>query len=146
MVKELQIILSLLLLVGCSESPFNSESTNESNLILELYMNLPMTDDGYYIFDYPNNQPHTYTSVESISSPMERIFWGSDDFFCVEHMYHTFCEPIANYSTYTSVDSTSKRLVYIYQPHINDTLSGWGCIYGYDDDYLCKEVSFIVAE
>ena len=36
-------------------------------------MNLPYTDDGYYLFDYPNGSPHTYTSVHSISEPMKRI-------------------------------------------------------------------------
>ena len=81
-------------------------------------MDLPITDDGLYVFNYPNNAPHTYTSVEYIS------------------------QPIINYSTYTSSDSTGKQMIYIYQPHINDTLSVMGCIQG---DY-CKEVSFIVTE
>ena len=135
----------LLLFFGCSNI-LTSDEEPKRELVLELYMNLPYTDDGYYLFNYPNGSPHTYTTVESISKPMERIFWGSPDSFYVEHMYHVFGEPIANYSTYTSSDSTSRRLVYVYQPHINDTLSVYGCIYGDGDDYLCKQVSFIVTE
>ena len=135
----------LLLFFGCSNI-LTSDEKPKRELVLELYMNLPYTDDGYYLFNYPNGSPHTYTAVESISTPMERIFWGSPDSFYVEHMYHIFGEPIANYSTYTSSDSTSRRLVYVYQPHINDTLSVYGCIYGDGDDYLCKQVSFIVTE
>ena len=133
-------------LIGCSDVVSVVDEEPPRELILELYMNLPMTNDGYYIFDYPNDKPHTYTSVESISSPMERIFWFSDDFFCVDHMLQTFCEPIANYSTYTSVDSTSKRLVYIYPPHIGDTLSVMGCISNEHEDVLCREIFFIVSE
>ena len=143
MVKTTQVVLVLLLTFGCSSI---TKSDEREELILKLHMNLPMTEDGYYLFDYPNNRPHTYTSVESISAPMQRIFWGSPDSFYVEFMYQIFGEPIANYSTYTSSDSTSKRLVYVYQPHINDTLSVYGCIYGDGDDFLCKEVSFIVTE
>ena len=105
-------------------------------------MDLPTTNDGYYVFDYPNNRPHTYTSVEYISSPMERVFWFSPDSFVVHHMYHYFTEPIINYSTYTSSDSTGKQMIYIYRPHIGDTLSVMGCIQG---DF-CKEVSFLVVD
>ena len=137
--------LPLLLVLGCSDIMSSDINDTKEELILRLHMNLPSTIDGYYLFDYPNNSPHSYTAVESISKPMERIFWGSTDSFYVEHMYHIFGEPIANYSTYTSSDSTSRRLVYVYQPHIGDTLSVYGCIYG-QDDYLCKEVSFIVTE
>ena len=141
---KLNLLWILIIILGCESTLSNGADKEE--LILKLYMNLPMTSDGYYVFDYPNDAPHTYTSVESISAPMERIYWGSPDSFYVEFMYQTFGEPIANYSTYASSDSTSKRIVYVYQPHINDTLSVIGCIYGDDEDYLCKQVSFIVTE
>ena len=144
MVKKTQIVI-LSLLISCS-SILEPEEQPKEELILNLYMNLPYTDDGYYLFDYPNGSPHTYTSVHSISEPMKRIFWGSPDSFYVQHQFHIFGEPIANYSTYTSSDSTSRRLVYVYQPHIGDTLEVYGCIYGDGDDYLCKQISFIVTE
>ena len=140
MVKYISLLV-VLLLVGC-EDINSSEPYSNYQPVLEISMDLPITDDGLYVFNYPNNAPHTYTSVEYISSPMERVFWYSPDTFVVYHMYHYFTQPIINYSTYTSSDSTGKQMIYIYQPHINDTLSVIGCIQG---DY-CKEVSFIVTE
>ena len=150
-VRVFKYLLPVIILVGCSDiMNFDMVSEVEDDepkleLMLELYMDLPMTNDGYYIFDYPNESPNTYTSVESISRPMERIFWSSDDFFCVEHMLQMFCEPIANYSTYTSSDGTSKRIVYVYPPHIGDTLSVYGCISN-GEDTLCRDIYFIVTE
>ena len=135
------IPLLVFLVVGC-EGIKSSEPYSKYQPVLEISMDLPTNDDGLYIFDYPNNRPHTYTSVEYISSPMERVFWFSPDSFVVHHMYHYFTEPIINYSTYTSSDSTGKQMIYIYRPHIGDTLSVMGCIQG---DF-CKEVSFLVVD
>ena len=135
------IPLLVFLVVGC-EGIKSSEPYSNYQPVLEISMDLPTNDDGLYIFDYPNNRPHTYTSVEYISSPMERVFWFSPDSFVVHHMYHYFTEPIINYSTYTSSDSTGKQMIYIYRPHIGDTLSVMGCIQG---DF-CKEVSFLVVD
>ena len=59
----------LLLFFGCSNI-LTSDEKPKRELVLELYMNLPYTDDGYYLFNYPNGSPHTYTAVESISTPL----------------------------------------------------------------------------
>jgi len=139
-VKKILPIL-LLLLLSC-DKVISSEPIDDVEPILEIFMNLPTTPDGLYLFDYPNNHPHTYTSVEYISSPMERVFWSSPDSFSVYHMWNWFSYPIINYSTYTSSDSTGKQHIYIYEPHIGDTLSVIGCI---QLDY-CKEVTFIVTD
>ena len=40
--------------MGCSDVVSVVDEEPPRELILELYMNLPMTNDGYYIFDYPN--------------------------------------------------------------------------------------------
>ena len=140
-VKKILPIL-LLLFLGCDEVISSERNVIEDEPVLRITMNLPITSDGFYLFDYPDNRPHTYTSVDYISSPMERVFWYSPDSFSVYHQYHYFSYPIINYSTYTRYDSTVKQMIYIYEPHINDTLSVIGCIQG---DY-CKEVFFIVTE
>ena len=134
------ILVMLLLLLGCSPNSLSNLSEDEP-ITLEVYMNLPLTDDGYYLFDYPNDRPHSYTSVQYKSAPMERVFWYSDDFYCVYWMWDTICEPIINYSTYTAEDSSGKQMIYIYPPHIGDTLSVWGCATD-----VCDGVYFIVTE
>jgi len=140
------LFIIVYLFVACSDFSIPSVTQSESDedereVTLEVYMNLPMTSDGYYIFDYPNESPHTYTSVEYISAPMERVFWYSEDFYCVTFMWNEICEPIINYSTYTAEDSSGKQMIYIYQDHIGDTLSVWGCATD-----VCDGVYFIVTE
>ena len=104
-------------------------------------MNHPF-DGNDYLVDYDSPKTHWYVGLEYDTLPMTRVFWFSPDSFVVYHQYHYFTEPIINYSTYTSSDSTGKQMIYIYEPHIGDTLSVIGCIQG---DF-CKEVSFIVSD
>ena len=121
------------------------ESTppHPSEIDLELHMKLPIDENGYYYFDYPNDRPHTYTSAYYQTEPMTRVFWGSEDFFCVLWMWDTICEPIINYSTYSDgEDGCGIQMIYIYQPFINDTLSITGCISNGD----CESLEFIVKE
>ena len=132
-------------MMGCEDIVSSPPPDSDYEPILYLSMPLPITEDGYHIFDYPNGRPHTYTRVDYISSPMERVFWSSPDTFVVYHMYHYFTYPIINYSTYTSDDSTGRQLIYIYQNHIGDTLSVQGCISNGSSNY-CKSISFIVTE
>ncbi len=102
-------------------------------------MDLPIRD-SLYIFTYPTGRPHTYTSVLYNTEPMTRVFWSSPDTFVVYHMYHWFTYPIINYSTYSDgEDGTGKQLIYIYEPHIGDTLEIIGCINGY-----CESLEFLV--
>ena len=135
------LIFLLICFVGCGNSnPFNSTTNTEEPIPLELYMDLPKRD-GLYVFDYPNNSPHTYTSVQYQTDPMTRVFWGSVDTFVVYHMYHYFTYPIINYSTYSSgVDGSGKQMIYIYEPHIGDTLEIVGCI----TETNCKSIEFLV--
>ena len=133
-------LLMLVILVGCGNSQHNSEPLEpQETTPLTLYMNLPK-EDGYYIFDYPTNRPHTYTSVEYDTEPITRVFWTSPDSFTIVHFGYEITEPIINYSTYTAEDSSGKQMIYIYQDHIGDTLSVWGCATD-----VCDGVYFIVT-
>jgi hypothetical protein len=112
-------------------------------MVLTLYMDKPQTDDGYYLVKYPNSSPHSYTAVEYISTPMNRVFWFSPDSFLVVHFGQEIWTPIINYSTYTSSDSSGRQMIYLYEPFISDTLEIIGCIYS-DNGELCKSLEFII--
>ena len=126
--------------IGCVDIT-SSEPTSDYIPVLDVSMNLPLTTDGYYVFDYPNGKPSSYTSVEYKSTPMDRVFWYSDDFFTIIHWGREYHYPIINYSTYTAEDSSGKQMIYVSPSHIGDTLSVWGCI-----DDLCDGVYFIVID
>ena len=131
------IPLLVFLVVGC-EGIKSSEPYSKYIPVLEIGMDLPTTNDGYYVFDYPNNRPHTYTSVEYISSPMERVFWFSPDSFTVYHMGYPITEPIINYSTYSRDDGSGRQMIYLNRSMIGKRLLVYGCI----NKDLCKELSF----
>ena len=132
------LILILVMLLGCGSS--NPIKETYEPIPLELHMDLPMRD-GYYRFDYPTNRPHSYTSVLYQTEPMTRVFWDSEDYFCILWMWDTICNPIINYSTYSDgVDGSGKQMIYLYQPFIGDTLMVKGCI----DENNCKTMEFIV--
>ena len=130
--------------MGCGNfNPFNSTINSNNNsdepILLELYMNYPIKN-GYYKIDYPNNRPHSYTSVEYQTEGMRRIYWTSTDSFTIVHMGYPITEPIINYSTYSRDDGSGKQMIYLYQDFINDTLMIRGCI----SESNCKELEFII--
>ena len=138
-VRKMIKIFILLLMIGCGGGDIiYSEEKTQKDISLNLYMNYPL-EDGYYLIDYPDNRPHSYTSVEYQTEGMRRIYWTSPDSFTIVHMGYPITEPIINYSTYSRDDGSGKQMIYLYQPHIGDTLSVIGCI-----DDLCKELEFIV--
>ena len=82
--KRIGIILVLTLFISCNSSPLSDDDV-EDNYFLNLYMNNPI-DGDYYLVDYPNNSPHSYTSVLYETSPNQRVFWFSTDSFTIYHM------------------------------------------------------------
>ena len=139
MVSELFIkcILTSILFSGCNNSDIVSQEPVE--IPLHLYMDLPMRD-SLYVFSYPSDRPNSYTSVLYETEPMTRVFWTSPDSFDVYHMYEWFSYPIINYSTYSNgEDGSGKQMIYIYPPHIGDTLEVTGCI-----DGNCESLQFLV--
>ena len=133
-------LLMLVILVGCGKSQDNTEPVElQEPIPLTLFMNLPKEDD-YYIFDYPTNRPHTYTSVQYDTEPITRVFWTSSDSFTIVHQGFPITEPIINYSTYSRDDGSGKQMIYIYEPFIGDTLMVKGCV----DIGNCESLSFIV--
>ena len=134
-------IIVLLSLIGCvgGEDRLYSQEHVEEDIPLILTMNYPMEDE-YYKIDYPNNRPHSYTSVEYQTEGMRRIYWTSIDSFTIVHMGYPITEPIINYSTYSREDGSGKQMIYLYEPFIGDTLSILGCV----DIGNCESLSFIV--
>ena len=124
----------LLLFIGCSD--FNSEQEKESPL--STYMELP-TENGYYLYNYPIGSPSSYTRVIYNTDEMTRVFWTSTDSFTFIYQGIPMTEPIINYSTYSDDDGHGQQLVYIYPPHIGDTLDIIGCV---GDN--CEMIKFIV--
>ena len=138
--KQIGMLVFLLFLIGCKSSELTYEE-NEITYSLILSMDHPK-EGNYYLVDYPNESIHSYTSVLyqiDPPHPLQRIFWYSEDTFTIYHMGFPITEPIVNYSTYSSENGDGKRLVYLYQPFIGDTLSVIGCI-----DEICEEIEFIV--
>jgi len=95
---------------------------------------------NFILVQYPQHKDSHYTSVEYITSPITRIYWTSQDTFCIEYMYETFCDMIVNYSTYSRDDGSGKQMIYLQRDFVGDTLSVKGCV----DFDLCETVSFIV--
>lgn len=126
-------LLLILILVGCND--YNSE---REPIPLSLYMDLPV-ENGYYVYDYPNELVNSYTSVRYNTDEITRVFWTSSDSFTIEHEGYPIKQPIINYSTYSDNNGNGKQLVYLYQNHIGDTLDIIGCV-----DETCKMIEFIV--
>ena len=126
-------LLLILILVGCND--YNSEG---EPIPLSLYMDLPV-ENGYYVYDYPNELVNSYTSVRYNTDEITRVFWTSSDSFTIEHQGYPIKQPIINYSTYSDNNGNGKQLVYLYQNHIGDTLDIIGCV-----DETCKMIEFIV--
>ena len=126
-------LLLILILVGCND--YNSE---REPIPLSLYMDLPV-ENGYYVYDYPNELMNSYTSVRYNTDEITRVFWTSSDSFTIEHQGYPIKQPIINYSTYSDNNGNGKQLVYLYQNHIGDTLDIIGCV-----DETCKMIEFIV--
>jgi len=131
-----KIIVIGLLLISCSDLILN-EPPND---FLELYMSTYQDENGYYLIDYPDLANNSYTSVYYKTLPHTRVFWTSPDSFTVYHWGETITEPIVNYSTYSSSDSTGQQIIYLYQEFIGDTLT----IIGYVDENIISTLDFIV--
>ena len=135
----MRILFTLVLVLGCGLSQDTEEQLQKSTTKLELYMDTEMRD-GLYVVQYPQQKESWYTSVEYITSPITRVYWTSQDTFCIEYMYETFCDMIVNYSTYSRDDGSGKQMIYLQRDFVGDTLSVKGCV----DFDLCETVSFIV--
>jgi hypothetical protein len=135
----MKILFTLVLVLGCDSLQVTEGQLQESQIQLELYMDTEMRD-GLYVVQYPQNKESHYTSVEYITSPITRVYWTSQDTFCIEYMGETFCEMIVNYSTYSRDDGSGRQMIYLYRDFIGDTLSVKGCV----DVDVCKSVSFTV--
>ena len=135
MVKK--ILFVILFISGCDDF-FPTEIAQET-LVLDLWMDMEY-QDGYYLYDYPNNRPHSYTKVLYQSLPMERVSWSSADSFYVYHQNRWFGEPIINYSTYSRTDGSGQQMIYTNPTFIGDTLTIMGCI----RNRHCEKISFIV--
>ena len=135
------IYISILLTVSCSNQ-INSEDENgtQSSITLDVYMDLELDSNGYYLFDYPNESNNSYTYVKYTTSPVTRIFWSSPDSFTIVHQGFPITEPIINYSTYSDEDGNGQQMIYIYQEHIGDTLQ----VIGIYSESVHDDVSFIV--
>ena len=139
--KKLVLLLSIIFLsIGCDgkcpggitcDGLFGPDES-EPNYMIDIYSELPLDENGYYHFDYPDDKAHTYSNVKYKISPSNivRVWWSSPDSFYVDHQGMIFGEPIINYSTYSDEDGTGTQLFYIYDDFIGDTLS----IYGFAGD------------
>jgi hypothetical protein len=130
--------------MGCGDfnsfnTTINSNNNSDEPILLELYMNYPI-ENGYYKINFPDNSPHSYTSVEYQTEGMRRIYWTSLDSFTIVHMGYLITEPIINYSTYSRDDGSGKQMIYLDQDFINDTLMIRGCI----SESNCEELEFII--
>ena len=102
---------------------------------LELNMEHPISEYGYYHLD----TPLTYEHIHYRALPMSRVFWSSPDSFTVYHQGFPITEPIVNYSTYTSEDSTGQQMVYLYHTEDTDTLTVTACT-----EDICKNLFIII--
>ena len=133
-------LLMLVILVGCGNSQQNTEPLEpQETTPLILSMNLPK-EDSYYVFDYPTNRPHTYTSVQYDTEPITRVFWTSPDSFTIVHQGFPITDPIINYSTYSRDDGSGKQMIYIDENSIGKTFTIYGCVEG--DKGTTKEDNF----
>ena len=140
MIKPIRLFI-MLFIVSCSDGGnqvYMGEEIEE-NIPLTLTMNHPI-ENGYYLIDYPDNRPHSYTSVEYQTEGMRRISWTSTDSFTIVHMGYPITEPIINYSTYSREDGSGKQMIYLYQNFLNDTLMVRGCL----SNSECEELEFII--
>ena len=134
------VFILILITSGCGNNTILGEDENGDEPPLTLWMELPTNTDGVYEFEYPTNSPSSYTSVYYETEPMGRVFWFSPDSFTIVHLGIPITEPIINFSTYANGQTgLGKQLIYIYSPHINDTLNVIGCI-----ENVCEETEFIV--
>ena len=140
LVKHISIVCCILV-IGCDNPLQNdNDSDDVDTTTLDVYMELELDSNGYYLFDYPNESNNSYTYVKYTTSPVTRIFWSSPDSFTVVHQGFPFTEPIINYSTYSDGDGNGQQMIYVYQEHIGDTLQ----VIGSYSESVHDDVSFIV--
>ena len=134
------VFILILITSGCGNNTILGQDEIDDDPTLILWMELPTNPDGIYEFEYPTNSPSSYTRVMYETEPMGRVFWFSPDSFTIVHQGIPFTEPIINYSTYADGETgQGQQLIYIYPPHIGDTLNVIGCI-----GNVCKEIEFVV--
>jgi len=136
-----KLLLIALLIVGCDILTKNSDiPTVLDTTTLNIYMDLELDNNGYYLFDYPNESNNSYTYVKYITNPITRIFWTSPDSFTIVHQGFPITNPIINYSTYSDDNGNGQQMIYVYQEHIGDTLE----VIGVYSDNVWDSVKFIV--
>ena len=137
--KLVLLICIVFLTIGC-ENPFAVEDDNRS---IDIYSELPMDNNGFYLFDYPDSLDNTYSNVKYNVNPAEimRVGWASPDSFYVEYYNRIYSTSVVNYSTYSREDGSGQQIVYIYKEHIGDTLSIFG---GLSEDVF--DVIYIIID
>ena len=136
--KQIGKVSVLTLVLSCEEIITDSSTETENTTFLNLYMDNQKEGD-YYIFDYPNGSESSYTSVLYQTNPIQRVFWFSEDTYTFIYWGREMTYPIITNSTYSDGNGDGKQMIYIYPPHIGDTLSIIGCL-----DGICEEIEFIV--
>ena len=127
-------VLFLLIVFSCEDNKKN----DNTSIPFEIYMNAEYdTDCSCYVIDYPNEAESSYTSVHYLTEPITRVWWYSDDTYTFIYWGRPYTYPIIVNSTYSSEYGIGQQMIYLYQDHIGDTLSVYGCI---DDN--CKGVRF----
>ena len=117
-------------------------SDSQPDYTVDVYSELSLDDNGYYHFDYPDGEPHTYSYVKYDVNPsgIVRVFWNSPDEFITEYQGQSFSDPIISYSTYSDDNGSGKQMFYIYEDFIGDTLS----IYGHTESDVYDVVQIII--
>ncbi len=133
------VSLLTILLFNCGGDVITNDNDQEIyRAPLELYMQYPLDDLGYYHVEYSG---YNYTQVFARSEGTQRIFWSSSDSFSVVYNGIEFHTAIASYSTYTnSQTGETRQNVYINSNSVGDTLAVVGAISS--DNY--RWVQFIV--
>ena len=144
-------LIFLLFIIGCDNLILDNDYYEEPNSV-DIYdvwkqlTDLQEDENGYYHFVYQptgNYSDSDYGTVKYFTEiPTTRVFWGSPDEFCYDHLGTEICEPIICCSTYSGSDGYGQQLFYVYEPHIGDTLS----IYGYISESLIDSVFVIIED
>ena len=139
MVRWLCLLITLLVVGGCSKIDEILNPPKEPPIELTLYMNTEIDDDGNYIL---NMGMYNYNSVKyTTSQPYVRVFWGSVDSFYVSYQNQIIGSPIINYSTYSNGEGEGTQMMFISSDLIrNEPYTIIGCV----SDDNCEWLSFIL--
>tara|TARA_B100000073_G_scaffold214893_1_gene178658 strand:- start:2736 stop:3140 length:405 start_codon:yes stop_codon:yes gene_type:complete len=125
-------IFIYIFLTGCDTNIMTPDLT-----FLDIYLDDYQDSNGYY---HVENNEVSYHRVKYLTTPEQRVSWGSDDTFIVDWMFNTYEEPIINYSTYSNQYGEGQQLFYLNQEAIGDTM----VIVGYINENVWDYLYFII--